>query len=95
MRKLVAALAVLAVAFVMGCQDTKKMTELQGQLDTANQKITELQTQLGTVTAEKDSLGKLVTEMAAKLAPKTGGTKTGGTKTGGTGGGTLKPPTKK
>lgn len=90
------ALAVVAVVFVAGCQDTKKVTEMQGQIDTANQKITELETQLAKVTVEKDSLGKLVVDLAAKVpAAKTGGGKTGGTKTGGTGGGTLKPPTKK
>ena len=87
-------MAILAVVFVVGCQDTKKVTEIQGQLDKANQQITDLQTQLTTVTAEKESLGKLITDMAVKA----GGSLKGGTKKsgGGTGGGgTLKPPTKK
>jgi hypothetical protein len=89
----VAALALLAVVFVVGCQDTKKVTELQGQLDKANQQLTELQGQLTKVTAEKDSLAKVITDMTAakgaKLPPankKTGAT--GGTKT-------LPPPVKK
>lgn len=92
-RKLIAAMAILAVVFVMGCQDTKKVTEIQGQLDKANQQVVDLQTQLRTVTADNDSLNKLVTAMAVKA----GGTLKGGTGGGGTGGGggTLKPPTKK
>jgi outer membrane murein-binding lipoprotein Lpp len=91
-KKLVAAVAILAVVFVVGCQDTKKVTELQGQLDKANMQITELQGQLQTVTAEKDSLAKVLSDMAAK-APATKTVTRGGTSTG-TGGG-LKPPTKK
>jgi len=93
-RKLVAALAVLAVVFVVGCQDTKKVTELQGQIDKANQQITELQTQLQTVTMEKDSLVKVIADMTAakgaKLPPAT-------KKTGATGGakGGLQAPVKK
>ena len=95
MRKLIAAMAILAVVFVVGCQDTKKVTEIQGQLDKANQQITDLQTQLTTVTAEKESLGKVITDMAAaKGGTLKGGTKKSGGGTGG-GGGTLKPPTKK
>ena len=87
MRKLIAATAILAVVFVLGCQDTQKVTELQGQLDKANQQITELTGQLQMVTAEKDSIVKVLADMQAK-APATTGTKTvtkppakGGTKT--------------
>ena len=88
-------MAILAVVFVVGCQDTKKVTEIQGQLDKANQQITDLQTQLTTVTAEKESLGKLITDMAVNAGGALkGGTKKSGGGTGG-GGGTLKPPTKK
>jgi len=96
-RKLIAAMAILAVVFVVGCQDTKKVTEIQGQLDKANQQITDLQTQLTTITAEKDSLSKVITDMAAAKGAAKGGGLQGGTKKsgGGTGGGTLKPPTKK
>jgi peptidoglycan hydrolase CwlO-like protein len=87
--------AILAVAFVVGCQDTKKVTELQGQLDKANLQITELQGQLQKVTAEKDSLAKVITDMQAKQpATKGGGGGGGGSKKTG-GGGNLKPPTKK
>ena len=89
MRKLIAAAAVLAVVFVLGCQDTQKVTELQGQLDKANQQITELTGQLQMVTAEKDSIAKALADMQAKApAAKTPITK-------GTGGGTTKKPIKK
>jgi hypothetical protein len=96
-RKLIAAVSILAVVFVVGCQDTKKVTEIQGQLDKANQQITDLQTQLTTITAEKDSLAKVIVDMTAAKGAAKGGGLQGGTKKsgGGTGGGALKPPTKK
>ena len=87
-RKLIAAAAILAVVFVLGCQDTQKVTELQGQLDKANQQITELTGQLQVVTAEKDSIAKVLMDMQAKKPA----TKTV-TKPPAKGG--LKPPTKK
>ena len=74
-RKLIAAAAILAVVFVLGCQDTQKVTELQGQLDKANQQITELTGQLQMVTAEKDSIAKVLMDMQAKK-PAAKGTKT-------------------
>jgi outer membrane murein-binding lipoprotein Lpp len=91
-RKLIAAAAILAVVFVLGCQDTQKVTELQGQLDKANQQITELTGQLQMVTAEKDSIAKVLVDMQAKTPAKgtTPGTKPPATKSPG-----LKPPTKK
>ena len=96
MRRLIAAAAILAVVFVVGCQDTKKVTELQGQIDKLNQQITELQsTVVVKLTAERDSLAKVLADLQAKAAPK-GGTKPPTSKGGsGGGGGTLKPPTKK
>jgi outer membrane murein-binding lipoprotein Lpp len=93
-RKLIAAAAILAVVFVIGCQDTKKVTELQGQVDKLTQQVTDLTGQVAKVTAERDSVIKLVTDLQAKLpAPKGGATKPPVSK--GTGGGTVKPPTKK
>ncbi len=84
MRKLIAAAAILAVVFVLGCQDTQKVTELQGQVDKLTQQITEMETQvLVKLTAERDSLAKLVAEYQAKTPAAKGGTKTP----------TTKPPT--
>jgi outer membrane murein-binding lipoprotein Lpp len=75
-RKLIAAAAILAVVFVMGCQDTKKVSELQGQVDKLNQQITDLQsTVVVKLTAERDSLAKVLADMQAKY-PAKGGTKT-------------------
>jgi len=72
-KRLIAAAAILAVVLVMGCQDTKKVTELQGQLDKANQQITELTGQLQVITAQKDSIAKVLADMQAK-APAAKGT---------------------
>ena len=92
MRRLIAAAAILAVVFVVGCQDTKKVTELQGQVDKLNQQITEMQTVVvAKLTAERDSLAKLVADFQAKYPAK--GTKPPTTKGGG--GSTVKPPVKK
>jgi outer membrane murein-binding lipoprotein Lpp len=88
-RKLIAAAAILAVVFVLGCQDTQKVTELQGQLDKANQQITELTGQLQMVTAEKDSIAKVLADMQAKAPAAKSVTKPPVSK------GTVKPPTKK
>jgi outer membrane murein-binding lipoprotein Lpp len=72
-RKLIAAAAILAVVFVLGCQDTKKVTELQGQVDKLTQQVTDLNGQVAKVTAERDSVVKLVTDLQAKLpVPKAG-----------------------
>ncbi len=79
MRKLIAAAAILAVVFVLGCQDTKKVTELQGQIDKQMQQITDMTGQVAKLTAERDSLAKLVADFQAKSPAKTGtkpGTKT-------------------
>ena len=66
MRKMIAAAAVLAVVLVAGCQDTKKVTELQGQIDKLTQQVTDLTGQVAKLTAERDSLGKVITRMTAK-----------------------------
>jgi outer membrane murein-binding lipoprotein Lpp len=92
-RKWIAAAAILAVVFVLGCQDTKKVTELQGQVDKMTQQITEMEGQVAKLTLERDSLAKMVTDLTAKLPPAKGGKPTG-TKPP-TGKGTVKPPTKK
>ena len=91
MKRLITAMAILAVVLVMGCQDTKKVTELQGQVDQLNQQITELQTTVvAQLTAERDSLAKVLADMQAKY-PAKGGTTTPPTKKSGE----MKPPTKK
>jgi outer membrane murein-binding lipoprotein Lpp len=89
-RKLIAAAAILAVVFVLGCQDTKKVTELQGQVDTMKQQITDLTAQVAKVTMERDSVIKLVTDLQAKMPAPKGGTTAPKPVKGG-----LKPPTKK
>ena len=96
-RKLIAAAAILAVVFVVGCQDTKKVTELQGQVDKMTQQVTEMTGQVAQLTAQRDSLNKVVVALMAKLPPVKGGTMTKApTAKGATGGGnTVKPPTKK
>lgn len=91
MKRLIAVAAILAVAFVLGCQDTQKVTELQGQVDKMTQQITEMEGQVAKLTAERDSLAKLVTEMTAK---KPAGTTKPPIKKS-TGGTTVKPPVKK
>jgi len=78
-RKLIAAAAIIAVVFVVGCQDTKKVTELQGQVDKMTQQITDLTNQVGTITMQRDSLNKVVTDMMAKMPQPKGGKPTGGT----------------
>ena len=94
MRKLIAAAAILAVVFVVGCQDTKKVSELQGQVDKLNQQITELQsTVVAKLTVERDSLAKVLADLQAKYAPKGGTVKPPAGKGGG--GSTVKPPTHK
>jgi len=72
-RKLIVATALLAVVFVLGCQDTQKVTELQGQVDTMKQQITDLTGQVAKLTAERDSLAKVVADMTAKMPPAKGG----------------------
>ena len=90
MRKLIAAAAILAVVFVLGCQDTKKVTELQGQVDKLTQQVTDMTGQVAKLTTERDSLVKVVTDMMAKLPqPKGGKTTPPPVKKGG-----LKPPSK-
>jgi outer membrane murein-binding lipoprotein Lpp len=91
-RKLIAAAAILAVVFVVGCQDTKKVTELQGTVDKLTQQVTDMTGQVAKLTTERDSLNKVVADLMAKLPqPKGGKTITKAP----TGGGTVKPPTKK
>ena len=95
MRRLIAAAAILAVVFVIGCQDTKKVTELQGTVDKMQQQVTDMTAQVAKLTAERDSLNKVVVDLMAKLPPVKGGTMTKPPANKGTGGGTVKPPTKK
>jgi outer membrane murein-binding lipoprotein Lpp len=95
-KRLIAAAAILAVVFVLGCQDTKKVTELQGQVDKQTQQITTMEGQVAQLTAERDSLAKLVADFQAKMPPAKGVTKPPtGTKPPTTKSPGLKPPTKK
>ena len=99
MKRLIAAAAILAVVLVMGCQDTKKVTELQGQNDKLTQQTTDMTGQIAKLTVERDSLAKVVVDLQAKLPPAKGGTMLpAGTKPPTSKGGTgnaVKPPTKK
>jgi outer membrane murein-binding lipoprotein Lpp len=79
-KRLIASAAILAVVFVLGCQDTKKVTELQGKVDTMTQQITDMTGQVAKLTVERDSLVKVVTDLTAKLPPVKGGKAIGGTK---------------
>ncbi len=95
-RRVLAAFAVIALLFVVaGCPGAQKIKDLESQVATQQQKITELEGQVAKLTAERDSLQKVVTELEAKATGgktpgKTPGTTPGGTKPGG-----LKPPTQK
>jgi len=83
-----AAVAVLSLLFVIGCPQGTKTAELEAQVQQQQETITGMETQIQTLTAERDSLMKVITEMQAK-----GGTqKTPGT--GGSTGGTQPPPGK-
>lgn len=66
MKKVLTAVTLVAIVALIGCQDTKKVTELQGQLDQANQKLTEMEGQVAKLTAERDSLAGVIKEMEAK-----------------------------
>jgi len=90
-RKLIAAAAILAVVFVVGCQDTKKVTELQGQVDKMTQQINDMTGQVQKLTAQNDSLAKALADTTAKLHPVKGAKPTGGT----TGAKTPTAPTNK
>ncbi len=79
MRKLIAAAALLAVVFVLGCQDTQKVTELQGQVDKMTQQITDLNAQVAKLTMERDSLAKIDSMLMAKMPAAKGGKPAGGT----------------
>jgi len=89
-RKLIAAAAILAVVFVLGCQDTKKVTELQGQVDKLTQQVNDANAAVAKLTTERDSLNKVVTDLMAKLPQPKGGKPAAQPAKGG-----LKPPTKK
>jgi len=68
-RKLIAAAALLAVVFVVGCQDTKKVTELQGQVDKMTQQINDMTGQVAKLQATNDSLTKAMADSMAKMHP--------------------------
>lgn len=92
MKKILAAVALVAIVALVGCQDTKKVTELQGQLDQANQKLTELETNVQTLTAERDSLQTVIGDMMAKTPAKPPRTGSGTKQPGGTTQPAGKPP---
>jgi outer membrane murein-binding lipoprotein Lpp len=89
-KRLIAAAAILAVVLVVGCQDTKKVTELQGTIDKQVQQITDLTTQVQKLTVEKDSLVKFIADQEAKMPAAKKPGRTGGN----TGGGQTNPPGK-
>ncbi len=69
-KKILAAVALIAMVALVGCQDTKKVTELQGQLDQSTQKLTEMEGQVTQLTAEKDSLMQVIINLTAKTPVK-------------------------
>ena len=88
MRKALATFAVIALLFVVaGCPGASKVKDLQAQVAAQQQQITDMQGQVQKLTMERDSLAKVITDMAAKT---TGGKTTGGKTTGGKQ--TGKPP---
>lgn len=78
MKKAMAAAAALALLLVVGCQ-VGNVKELEDKIAEQTQKITELEGQVQMLTAEKDSLVKVIAEMEAKKSgtaktPAGGGT---------------------
>jgi outer membrane murein-binding lipoprotein Lpp len=67
------ALAVALVILVAGCPGGQKVSDLEAQVQDAQQKIAELEGMVQTLTMERDSLQKLVDEkMGGGKPPKTG-----------------------
>lgn len=80
MRKAAVALSVIALLFVVaGCPGQQKVADLEKQVADQQMKLTELEGQVQKLTAERDSLAKLVTEMEqTKPGRKAVGGSTGG-----------------
>ncbi len=95
MRKAAVALSVIALLFVVaGCPGQQKVADLEKQVSDQQMKLTELEGQVQKLTAERDSLAKLVAELQEPAGKKPGQTgRSGGTGgTGGTGGGQSGKP---
>ena len=93
-RKALTAVAVLSLLFVIGCPMGGDTAALDEKIENQTEKITELEGTIEGLTAEKDSLMKVIEEMGAKSGGSSGGSKpprTGGSGGGQTGGG-GKPP---
>ena len=90
MRKLVAGFAVAALLLVVtGCTNPQQIADLQKQVADAQMQVTELEGTMQRLTAERDSLQTVVTELLAKKTTTTSGGKTT------TGAREALPPTKK
>lgn len=86
MRKAAVALSVIALLFVVaGCPGQQKVADLEKQVSDQQMKLTELEGQVQKLTAERDSLAKLVTELQQTGKPprKAGGGGSGGSTGGG------------
>jgi len=77
---------VIALLFVVaGCPGQQKVADLEKQVSDQQMKLTELEGQVQKLTAERDSLAKLVTELQQTGKPprKAGGGGSGGSTGGG------------
>lgn len=87
MRKAAVVLSVIALLFVVaGCPGQQKVADLEKQVSDQQMKLTELEGQVQKLTAERDSLAKLVTEWQQTGKPPrqaTGGGSSGGSTGGG------------
>jgi len=60
-------LALLAsMLLVNGCQDTKKVTQLQEKVDKLTLQVSDLNDHVAKLTAERDSLNKVITRILAR-----------------------------
>jgi outer membrane murein-binding lipoprotein Lpp len=92
-KKAAVGLAVVALLFVVaGCPGQQKVADLEKQVADHQMKITELEGQVQTLTVARDSLQKLVTEMAQPEQGKPPRKGSGGSTGGGTGGGETGKP---
>ena len=62
MKKLFPLALLASVLLVAGCQDTKKVAELQKQVNKLTQQVADL-------TAERDSLNEVITRILARKSP--------------------------
>jgi outer membrane murein-binding lipoprotein Lpp len=69
MKKLFPIALLASMLLVAGCHDTKKVTQLQEQVDKLTLQVTDLTDQVAKLTAERDSLSKVITRLIARKSP--------------------------